>query len=302
MTPTTAPEGATQILMFHRVRPNLPVAFGLPDTYRLRGTSLTPDELSDVLDDASTVLPLRRVQAALEAGATPPPGVVLTFDDGYREHLDLVAPLLTARGLAATFYVATGLHADGGAVALVDAWYWLLDHAKRPNARIPLPSGGVFAGPVDTLEGKTTWVCGPPKRALLEAPRAHQHRMLEALAASTGATLPTDLADRLYLRPDEWPLLAHGHGQLGAHTVRHHRLTTLDGDALRTEVVDSMERLRPVSESKAFAYPDGDFDDRVVDVVRRAGATSAVTCIPGCVTASSDLLRLPRIFVRPPGD
>lgn len=286
--------------MFHRVRPNQPVAFGLPDAYRLRGTSLTPEELSDVLDNARTVLPLRWVEEALVARTTPPPGVVLTFDDGYREHLDLVAPMLADRGLAATFYVATGLHAGGGAVALVDAWYWLLDHAERTAARVPLPSGGVFACPVDTLEGKTAWVCGPPKRALLDAPPDHQRRMVDALATSTGAALPADLADRLYLRPDEWPLLAHGHGQLGAHTVRHPRLTTLDDDALRTEVVESMARLRPASESTAFAYPDGDFDDRVVDVVRRAGATSAVTCVPGNVTAGSDPLRLPRIFVRPP--
>jgi peptidoglycan/xylan/chitin deacetylase (PgdA/CDA1 family) len=39
------------------------------------------------------------------AEALPPRPVVLTFDDGYRDCLDYVAPILQARGFTATFFV-----------------------------------------------------------------------------------------------------------------------------------------------------------------------------------------------------
>ena len=50
--------------------------------------------------------------AALESGQ-PAPGVVLTFDDGLKDHYDYVLPRLQARGLWGLFYVPTGVYAAG---------------------------------------------------------------------------------------------------------------------------------------------------------------------------------------------
>jgi peptidoglycan/xylan/chitin deacetylase (PgdA/CDA1 family) len=46
-----------------------------------------------------------------------------------------------------------------------------------------------------------------------------------------------------------------------------------------------------------FAYPFGGFTADTVELVRRAGYTSAVTVVPGVARASDDHLRLPRILV-----
>jgi hypothetical protein len=43
--------------------------------------------------------------------------------------------------------------------------------------------------------------------------------------------------------------------------------------------------------------PFGDFTADTVELVRRAGYTSAVTVLPGVARASDDRLRLPRILV-----
>lgn len=290
----------TQILMFHRVRPAEPTAFGLPDCYRLRGTSLTPTEFEQALAEAGPVLSLGAVEEALAQGLDPPPGTVLTFDDGYREHLDLVAPRLAARGLTGTFYVATGLHGAGSDVALVDAWYWLLDHATRPSASIELPHGAEYRGRVDTLRGKSAWVAGEPKTALLTASPESQGQMVAALAEEVGCVLPDDLAARLYLRPDEWPALCGAGMRLGAHSIRHPRLTEVDEGALRLEVMGSIAAVRPFCEPVAFAYPDGAHDERVANRVRGAGASSGVTCEPGLVERGADLMKLPRMFVASP--
>jgi peptidoglycan/xylan/chitin deacetylase (PgdA/CDA1 family) len=80
--------------MLHRVLDGAPMSFGVPDCYRMRGTALTVAELERVLDEAGPIVPLEAVERALNAGETLPAGYVLTFDDGYREHLDVVTPLL----------------------------------------------------------------------------------------------------------------------------------------------------------------------------------------------------------------
>ena len=289
----------TSILMLHRVLDDIPTAFELPGCYRIRGTALTPAELIAVVEDAAPILPLAAVEAALAAGEALPPGRVLTFDDGYREHLDVVAPMLAERGAAATFYVATGLHGEGEAVAVVDAWYWLLDHAVRPEVLVPLPKGGVYRGRVDTLEGKAEWVGGVPKQALLAENTAGQQRMIEALADAVECALPDDLAARLYLRPTEWAALVESGMRVGAHSVTHPRLTQLADDDLDREVRQSILDVEAVCSPVAFAYPDGAFDARVVAAVARSGAASAVTCRPGPVKPGGSRLELRRRFVQP---
>jgi peptidoglycan/xylan/chitin deacetylase (PgdA/CDA1 family) len=286
--------------MLHRVLDDAPVAFDLPSCYRMRGTALTVAELVRVIEEAGHILPLDAVEHAVDRGEEPPAGSVLTFDDGYREHLDVVAPLLAARGVSATFYVATGLHGEGSNVAVVDAWYWLLDHAAEGVARVPLPGGGAYRGRIDTYESKGAWVGGEPKAALLAATVAQQAVMLQGLAASTGCTPPSDLAARLYLRPSEWSSLVGLGMRVGAHSIRHPRLTQLEDDRLQTEIAGSVDAVRRLGGPVTFAYPDGAYEERVVHEVRRAAVSSSVTCEPGTVGRGADLMRLPRVFVAAP--
>jgi peptidoglycan/xylan/chitin deacetylase (PgdA/CDA1 family) len=48
----------------------------------------------------------------LSAGGPPQPGVVVTFDDGTEDWLEVVLPILERHGVPATFYVATGFVED----------------------------------------------------------------------------------------------------------------------------------------------------------------------------------------------
>lgn len=298
---TEATKASSRVLMLHRVLSDAPAVFGLPDCYRIRGTALALDELLHVLDHAGPFLPLEAVERALAAGEQPPIGAVLTFDDGYREHLDVVAPLLSKRGVTATFYVATGIHGGAGAVAVVDAWYWLLDHSRRDVATVPMPDGSSFRGRLDTVDSKAAWVSGVPKAALLAATPEHQRRMLDALAEGTGSALPSDLAARLYLRPEEWRSLAGLGMRVGAHGVRHQRLTQVADGTLADEIHESVATVMAVCSPVAFSYPDGAFDERVTEQLRFTRVSSAVTCQRGVLLRGMDRLRLPRFHVATPG-
>jgi peptidoglycan/xylan/chitin deacetylase (PgdA/CDA1 family) len=88
--------------------------------------------------------------------------------------------------------------------------------------------------------------------------------------------------------------------EIGSHTITHPHLTELSDDALREEVAGSKTAIEedlnlPVT---SFAYPYGDWDQRVHQAVADAGYSYAVTTNRGVVTTSGDPLSIPRINMR----
>jgi peptidoglycan/xylan/chitin deacetylase (PgdA/CDA1 family) len=95
---------------------------------------------------------------------------------------------------------------------------------------------------------------------------------------------------------DQW--LAAGM-EVGSHSLSHPRLRELPQDQAREEIAESRAALRnllgvPIEH---FAYPFGHFTAGIVELVRCAGYSSAVTVLPGVARSSDDPLRLPRILV-----
>jgi peptidoglycan/xylan/chitin deacetylase (PgdA/CDA1 family) len=285
-----------EILMLHRVLPDEPCAFGLPSCYRIRGTALTPVELRRLVESSLPILELEQVEQALGHGTPPPRGSVLTFDDGYREHCRGVSTILAELDAPAVFYVCASLHAESEAVSVVDAWYWLIDNARQPQVELHLPDGSRLKGRLDQHDHKRAWVCGAPKAALLTSSRRDQWKMISQLAEAVDQPLPTNLSHQLYMSREDWTSLERMGHRIGAHGVHHQHLTSLGPSDLERELAISMGA---VPSGAPLAYPDGAFDNRVVEATIRANASSAVTCEPGYVRAGSDLFRLPRHFVRP---
>lgn len=101
----------------------------------------------------------------------------------------------------------------------------------------------------------------------------------------------------------DWEEIEHLHTQgveIGAHTITHGFLTQYSPGSLKNELeaprTTLEERLGvPV---RSFAYPQGDYDERVVQAVREAGYLTATTVDQGRAgLKSSDPLLLPRLLV-----
>ena len=87
--------------------------------------------------------------------------------------------------------------------------------------------------------------------------------------------------------------------EIGAHSSTHGFMTQYSDMRLREELEmpkhELEERLgQPVG---AFAYPQGDYDERVMVAVKRAGYRTATTVDQGQAHANGDPLHLPRILV-----
>ena len=98
------PARGVTVLIYHRVGARGGGQMNLgPEVFEEQVTWLAANRRVIDLDDAVTEI----------SGPGPvEPGVVLTFDDGTADWVDVVAPILSRHGIPATFYLTTG-YADG---------------------------------------------------------------------------------------------------------------------------------------------------------------------------------------------
>lgn len=86
---------------------------------------------------------------------------------------------------------------------------------------------------------------------------------------------------------------------IGAHTRSHPRLDSLSYEAQESEIKDGKMEIeglvgKPVEH---FAYPHGDYDSQTVEILRRLGFRTAVTCSGRNLRRDSQPLELDRVFV-----
>lgn len=102
------------VLMYHHIRP-----FRASDTPRERAFIVTPEafeaQLKDIVQKGFSFITPDELDAALAGtGELPPKPVLLTFDDGLREHYTVVLPLLKKYQAKATYFIITSAnHLNG---------------------------------------------------------------------------------------------------------------------------------------------------------------------------------------------
>ncbi|MFC1466718.1 MAG: polysaccharide deacetylase family protein [Candidatus Brachytrichaceae bacterium NZ_4S206] len=107
-TPVRLPASArVPILMYHYISEPPPGA----DRYRI-DLSVTPQDferqLQYLAENGYTTISLYDLYAHLTLGRSlPPKPIVLTFDDGYRDHYEHAFPLLQKYGMRGTFFITT---------------------------------------------------------------------------------------------------------------------------------------------------------------------------------------------------
>ena len=278
------------VLAYHRV------AALDPDTHNL---CITPERLHAhlrYLREHCSVMSLTDLYLASRAGCLPPRAVAITFDDGYRDALTAAAPLLSAARLPGTFFVNTGAPGQ-------EAWHDEVEYVLLGGHRLPASlqlgtSGGMFTASVAGA-GDRLAALKAVHGLLFGASAEDRSRLLSALFAWAGLERSAR-PERRVLSNDEIRALAGVPGcEVGSHSVSHLALPMHAPDVQLRELRESKEALealldRPVT---AFAYPFGEHDPALVEVVRATPYLIAVTVRTGIVSADADPMRLPRLEV-----
>lgn len=273
------------VLNYHRIleRPD-PMLESEPDLATFRWQMA-------LLAECFNVMPLYDALQSLQAGHVLARTVCITFDDGYRSVYDLALPVLMEFGLPATVFVTSG-HVGQG-----NMWNDRIIKAVQslPAGELDLTAAGLETYPLQTLKDRKQSL-GRLTETSKYLPPAARAGLIERLEAQVGS----GHGQGLMLTPEMVIGLDRSGIEIGAHTVTHPILTSLEDDDARIEIGAGKQQLealigKPV---RLFAYPNGkvgkDFNERHVAMVREAGYTAAFTTAVGSITRGQDRFQLPR--------
>ena len=233
------------------------------------------------------ILPLETIVEKILAGE-PSSGneIALTFDDGHRNNFTVVYPALQKFGVPATFFICPGL-VDSG------RWIWTQEVRERL----------IFLGDIE--RGRLGGELGFPKNSANDIvnrmklfPQKKRIMVQETIRKHTDGFQPTTVQrEKLDLMNwDEISRLDTALVTIGSHSATHSILSSLDPGEIEPEIAGSRVRLEDRLNRKVclFCYPNGDYNQAVLDVVRQ-NYKAAVTTEFRAATGKEDLCLLPRI-------
>lgn len=296
------------IVMYHRVLPPRTGPLG-----RLNALDLTAfrEQLTYIRHHYTPVSAADLVGAA--AGSPlPPRPIVLTFDDGYRDHHRYVLPLLESFSMPAVFFPVSSsmldrhvldvnkiqyILATSDATRVVETIEAAIAHQSR-HGDAPSPA-----------EYRATW--WKPSRfdpaPVVYVKRLLQHALPEPIRRSLVDRLFAELvsgderafADELYMSVVEARQLQEAGMTIGAHGDRHVRLPTMSREDQAREIDGALRVLDALGIARrefVYSYANGDHDADSVDLLRARGCAVAVTTRPDLARISADaMLTLARL-------
>jgi peptidoglycan/xylan/chitin deacetylase (PgdA/CDA1 family) len=241
----------------------------------------------------ANVVPLEPALDDLQQGRPlPPRAVALTFDDGYRDNLELGAPLLQRTGLPATFFLVPGFLSGE-----VRPWWEVLGWAFANSARTSLEWSGRTL-PIRGRAGRRSlgWV----KEQLKGFDQAARERATAELVELLQPRGTLDCSRLLLDWAGARDLVRRGFS-VGSHSLRH---AILGNEAGRQAADLAAARQRLEEELgvavRLLAYPNGtpgDYDAGTVAAAERAGHTHSLTVRPGLNRPSTPVHEARRVVV-----
>jgi peptidoglycan/xylan/chitin deacetylase (PgdA/CDA1 family) len=260
-----------------------------------------------------TTMALDRLVEGLKSGTLPNNAVAITFDDGYRDNLVQAKPLLAHYGLSASVFLVTGWVGSNVPFwwdELAD-WTLLSSQAVDHSEVIEGESFPLRWDEPETADLGGTWraSCEPRSarqrtylalwRKLRTASQVERTRVMASLRATfQGAHDPLSLPMGF---AEIQELIRDGLVTIGAHTIHHPALTGLSMEECREEVVGSAEQCRRLTglEISSFAYPYGDMNEQVRQIVAETGFVSACSTRSAHVDVDlQDIYAMPRLAIQ----
>ena len=281
------------VLMYHAV---LDAPLSVPDWCFMTSDSFRAQ--MEHLARSGRIVPLNRALNRAPWTA-PTPAIAVTFDDGFRNNLDVALPILTRFEIPATVFLPT---------AFVDnrEWLWFC----RVNSAVTA-SKRTSCDWQDERYDLSSIAHRSDASARMQArlktyPQPELLRQLSTLCASLGEEEERPV--------DEWSpyatldsrsirqMMDTGLMDFGAHSHSHAILSLLDPDSRTQEITQSISRVGDICGRRCslFAYPNGrrqDYDVHSIAVLREREIDAAFTAIGGTNDESTARMELRRVGV-----
>ena len=223
-------------------------------------------------------------------GRVKPSGVsiLLTFDDGYLDNLELAVPVLKSHGVTAAFFLVTGYLDDPHQITWWDEAGWLTRKCIGRRLTISQPQPwSVDVTPANVVEviHELLW--------RLRCSGTDDTVVFAELRRSAGVDkTESGAGTRLLMSWDDARQLAAEGMVIGAHTHTQAILAKLDESRQREELVTCRRLLRDKLgiDAKLFAYPvgtQGAFTTATKRIAEEAGFEVALSFYGGTNTAGA---------------
>jgi peptidoglycan/xylan/chitin deacetylase (PgdA/CDA1 family) len=248
--------GWLTIINYHRV--NEPAAVAGLDEGVLDATPEAFDRQMAMVRARFSPVSLEELLAHLDGRPLPRSPLLVTFDDGYLDNLEIAVPILQRHGIRAAFFIATD-YVHCRKLFWWDRLSWTVKHAARRRftlrpAQAPVEID-LDAGVAAAERKLQTVVKRTPGLDLA----GFLSRLSEASEAPWSDAVEAALAARHVMTWDHVRALRAAGMQVGAHTRTHRALETVPVHELPSELRGAREDLEsqigePVH---AIAYPVG---------------------------------------------
>jgi len=227
------------------------------------------------------------------------PPCVLTFDDGWYDFYTYAFPILETHQVPATNFLPTDFIGTKDRFWTDKLGYLFAMKNNSVNLqKANRPSANCLVNQLEKLKGSRE---SRLEQAIAMLKGCRNKEINEILSElSVRWQLDPSQPDRAFLSWEEVREMSlSGLITFGSHTGSHKILTTLTDYEINDELMRSREKLiaeKAVDPSFIpFCYPNGNYNDKIVSMVRNAGYNLAVTTKNGWNNVESDLFALRRI-------
>jgi peptidoglycan/xylan/chitin deacetylase (PgdA/CDA1 family) len=292
-------------LAYHRVLPALQLE-AAPSQDGMIVADSTFEEQMDVLNKTYEVIPLCDMTDRLKDGRIDRRYCSITFDDGWRDVYTHAFPVLKKRNLPAIIFLSVGFVGT-------DRLFWperlsrvLLSTGEANNTKT-FALADIDRDSAEEIDA--ILATNDRRRKLKQADRLIERlkkldpqireEVIGLLENSFSRNLADEAKNRHILNWDEIEEMRKQGIFIGSHTVNHAILTRLPLEAAKMEITQSKQTLEKKlgEEIDLFAYPNGDWNDDVKEMVKEAGYKASVTTMNRKNDYSTDPYLLGRLTV-----
>jgi peptidoglycan/xylan/chitin deacetylase (PgdA/CDA1 family) len=227
------------------------------------------------------------------------PICVLTFDDGWYDFYKYAFPILKEHNVPATVFLPTGF-------INTKKTFWtdqLIDIIINNNDINNNKSNMALSSVLNNIIRRKGSIEKKIENAILQLKTYREDEIYEIITETKKNLVDTsDANDRAFLNWDEVGEMAKsGLIKFGSHSENHKILKNLNENEIFEELCKSRDRL--LSESFTdpsfipFCYPNGDYNERIVKIVKEVGYHVAVTTENGWNGRGESLYNLQRVAI-----
>jgi len=261
------------ILTYHRFSENEKTYFTSRQLFR---------EQIRYLKKHYNIVSLTSLANQLKTGSQLPQGcVAITIDDGYADSYEIAFPVLKEQGVPATIFVVTDF-LDKKSWIWTDKMRFVMSRPREEELRVKIKDEVLEL----KLNGENSRYTSATRinNRLKKMSDDEKEKNIERIARELNLEIPATPPDEF--APLNWEQareMDKNNFSVESHTVSHPILTNVTDERLKYELKESRDYLSDKlgREVKIFCYPNGNFNERVLQTVERTGYESAVTTVQG---------------------